>query len=159
MPFPSSATQICRDCGNELPIDRFSRNGRKDGYRRPECRACQHKRSAEINPNYQYTVGAVAARQAHTKMTRSDIDQLKRLKLRQQHAECIYCISVLDEVQAHLDHRTPLSRGGTNEPENLQLLCARCNSEKHAKTHSEYVAWLKAADGHLSPDRQGKLEE
>lgn len=28
------------------------------------------------------------------------------------------------------DHKTPLSRGGTNEPSNLQVLCRRCNSGK-----------------------------
>ena len=30
----------------------------------------------------------------------------------------------------HLDHVTPLSRGGTDHPSNLQPLCARCNLRK-----------------------------
>lgn len=157
MPYPTGKTQICRDCEKELPVENFSRNGKKDGYRRPECRECQHKRSSEINPKYQYTAGAVAARQAHSKISRSEINRLKKVKLQQQGAECIYCTSKLDELKSHLDHRTPLARGGTNSPENLQLLCARCNSEKHAKTHSEYVDWLVSHGEQHAPDRAGKL--
>jgi 5-methylcytosine-specific restriction endonuclease McrA len=33
----------------------------------------------------------------------------------------------------HADHITPLSRGGTNYPRNIQLLCPTCNLEKHAR--------------------------
>jgi 5-methylcytosine-specific restriction endonuclease McrA len=157
MPIPTGDTQICRDCGKKLPIDRFSRSGRTDGYRRPECRSCQTKRSKEINPNYQYTPGAIAAREAHAKLPRSEINLLKKAKLRLQQAQCVYCTAGLDDQHSHLDHRTPLSRGGTNDAENLQLLCARCNSEKHAKTHTEYLTWLRASGAHLAPDRRGKL--
>ena len=34
----------------------------------------------------------------------------------------------------HIDHRVPLSKGGTNWPENLQLLTPSCNLKKGAKT-------------------------
>jgi hypothetical protein len=33
----------------------------------------------------------------------------------------------------HVDHARPLSRGGTNDPTNLQLLCGECNLRKGAR--------------------------
>lgn len=30
------------------------------------------------------------------------------------------------------DHITPLARGGTNQPDNIQVLCRACNARKHA---------------------------
>ena len=33
----------------------------------------------------------------------------------------------------HVDHVRPISRGGTDDLDNLQFLCPRCNLSKHAK--------------------------
>lgn len=42
----------------------------------------------------------------------------------------------------HVDHKTPISRGGSNWPKNLQLLCAFCNISKGAKTQREWYRCL-----------------
>lgn len=53
------------------------------------------------------------------------------------------CVCGADlNIGYHLDHMTPLSRGGSNDPTNLQLLCAPCNSSKGAKTMSEWLGRL-----------------
>ncbi len=44
--------------------------------------------------------------------------------------KCQHC-GVLDDLQ--IDHIKPRSWGGTDEAENLQLLCRRCNRAKGAK--------------------------
>ena len=53
---------------------------------------------------------------------------------------CIYCktsvLSVFD-----IDHIIPVSRGGDNSENNLQLLCPSCNRSKRDKTHTEYIEW------------------
>lgn len=43
------------------------------------------------------------------------------------------CRCPLDETGYHIDHIVPVSRGGSNWPDNLQLLCPKCNMEKSAK--------------------------
>lgn len=42
-----------------------------------------------------------------------------------------------------MDHLTPKSRGGTNDPSNLVPACDRCNNLKGNKTPAEYGAWLR----------------
>jgi hypothetical protein len=47
---------------------------------------------------------------------------------------CVKCGAKQDErTQLHVDHIKPVSRGGTNDPSNLQTLCARCNLGKGAR--------------------------
>ena len=38
-----------------------------------------------------------------------------------------------------IDHIQPISRGGTSDPANLQLLCSHCNRTKHAKDPIEWA--------------------
>lgn len=43
---------------------------------------------------------------------------------------CVYCESI---ERLTIDHIIPVTRGGGNDPENLQTLCRKCNSAKGAK--------------------------
>ena len=45
----------------------------------------------------------------------------------------------------HLEHKIPLSRGGTNARENLDIACQHCNNKKFTKTESEYRKELSYA--------------
>lgn len=58
---------------------------------------------------------------------------------RSQNGMCVYCENRED---LHLDHKIPLSRGGSNWPYNLQWLCQFHNLSKATKTDSEYRALL-----------------
>ena len=63
----------------------------------------------------------------------------------EQLGKCTYCGSKLKD-NFHADHIIPISRselGPTNFAYNIQLLCPTCNISKGAKTHEEYIAYLK----------------
>lgn len=44
----------------------------------------------------------------------------------------------------HLEHKTPISRGGEHSYANTALACAPCNLSKRDKTEAEYREWLQA---------------
>jgi len=63
-----------------------------------------------------------------------------------QHRACAYCGAPMEAY--HLEHRTPLSRQGTNHTENLCLACPWCNNHKHEKTAEEFMEWLGTSSYH-----------
>jgi 5-methylcytosine-specific restriction endonuclease McrA len=64
-------------------------------------------------------------------------DIVKRLLVLQQW-KCRCCGESL-ESGYHLDHIIPLSRGGTNSKENVQLLLPKCNQQKYTLTMEEFL--------------------
>lgn len=59
--------------------------------------------------------------------------------MRLQQGKCACCRVSLKETKHHIDHMTALSRGGTNDDSNLQLLCATCNLQKGAKDPIDFM--------------------
>lgn len=52
---------------------------------------------------------------------------------------CVYCSKILTIVTITMDHRIPLSRGGSNWLSNLVPACVSCNCSKNTKTPKEFV--------------------
>ena len=60
--------------------------------------------------------------------------------------KCRYCKNILKVNNMVCDHSIPLSNGGESVLNNLQMICARCNTRKGPLTHKAYsklLAWLK----------------
>lgn len=68
-------------------------------------------------------------------LPRGTIPKLEKL----QRMKCANCHACL-KAGYHLDHITPISRGGRHEAENVQLLCAPCN---RAKSNLLPAAWAR----------------
>ena len=77
------------------------------------CKAARHRRRARL-------------RNANGSHTAEDIRRLLVL----QKSKCACCKSNIAEGY-HVDHIQPLSKGGSNDWLNLQLLCPTCNMQKH----------------------------
>jgi 5-methylcytosine-specific restriction endonuclease McrA len=66
------------------------------------------------------------------KVTLEDIKKLYSAK------QCFYCSRELTEEEKTVDHKLPVSKGGTNEITNLVICCQTCNSKKSNQTAEEY---------------------
>jgi 5-methylcytosine-specific restriction endonuclease McrA len=64
-------------------------------------------------------------------------DDIARL-MKKQLGKCAWChIDVINNY--HVDHIKALKRGGSNWPQNLQLLCPPCNSRKSMLSMQEFA--------------------
>lgn len=60
-----------------------------------------------------------------------------KLQLRSQKYKCWWCEKPLKGVW-HIDHRIPLSKGGSNWPNNICITCPHCNLSKNNKLPHEF---------------------
>lgn len=105
----------------------------------PRKHAIQHKEWKERNPDrirHLWRMDAARRRGADGQHTEHDINNL----LRGQRKRCVYCHTKLDKF--HVDHIVPVSKGGSNDRKNLQLLCPPCNHKKHAKDPIDFAQSL-----------------
>jgi 5-methylcytosine-specific restriction endonuclease McrA len=65
-----------------------------------------------------------------------------RTQYGRQKGRCYWCGEKVTWRAKHVDHVTPLSRGGSNGPENLVIACAHCNTSKGAKLPEEWAGRL-----------------
>jgi 5-methylcytosine-specific restriction endonuclease McrA len=103
---------------------------RKRTYRQSEHgkaghRAESHKRRSRI----------VAAGGMHTA---NDIGSIRRAQTdKRGRLICWWCSRPI-HGNYHIDHRIPLTRGGSNDPGNLVISCPTCNLRKHDKLPQEW---------------------
>ena len=78
---------------------------------------------------------AIRTKRAGCEGSYSKDDVSKLLVL--QRRTCACCRNKLTKY--HIDHINPLAKGGTNWPENLQLLCQNCNQRKSDKHPIDFM--------------------
>ncbi len=65
-------------------------------------------------------------------------DSLRYRVLRDSGGRCALCGATKKETILDVDHIKPRSKGGTNDIENLQVLCAKCNRSKGNKDDTDF---------------------
>lgn len=127
---------------NEKPSRKASRKAaRREWYdnNRPAIREyhTEYRRSKPEVRKAQSERRRALKKQATGTFTAEDI----RLLMKMQHGKCWWCEADLDD-KYHVDHRIPLSRGGSNDPSNLCLACPTCNTSKQDKLPHEWSGRL-----------------
>jgi 5-methylcytosine-specific restriction endonuclease McrA len=75
----------------------------------------------------------------------STLAKRRRALLQHADARCYYCSAPLTDPlhgrEASIDHKLPVSRGGTNSVENTVLACFPCNKDKGDMTEEEFAVF------------------
>lgn len=125
------------DCGNYIEVQSYSlRKGltRSCGCLQRETITTHGKSQT---PAYKKMKGAERRALKHSldkHYTTEDVEE----KYLDQEGLCYYCGVDLRKTGFHEEHKTPLSRGGANDKENICLSCPPCNLRKNTKTEEEF---------------------
>ncbi len=104
----------------KLEYDRAWRDANREAWRAYQNAYVQNRRARKAKNGGFYTPG--------------DVQRLHE----QQKGCCAACR--ISGVKMQVDHIVPVVKGGSNDPSNLQLLCAPCNKSKGARNFEEWMA-------------------
>ena len=71
-----------------------------------------------------------------------NLKQTQWWKSQKGNGECYYCKKRVHPSELTMDHKVPLSRGGTSSKKNLVPCCKDCNSQKTYLTPQEWTEYL-----------------
>lgn len=125
--------QVCEDCGRELPLSEFPKNGKhKDGStrRRPDCKLCYSlKRSKCTRKRLKKFLNNDKTRTG-TEPELSLMDWATSMVY--FNGVCMYCGKPAPiKGQLTKDHIIPISHGGHTEKTNIGPCCRYCNTSKN----------------------------
>ena len=90
----------------------------------PERESCRRRRAACLGSPGNHTLDDIRAQYGR------------------QAGRCFWCHRKVQWRDKHVDHVTPLSKGGSDGPENLVISCAHCNHRKSAKHPMDWNGML-----------------
>jgi 5-methylcytosine-specific restriction endonuclease McrA len=121
-------------------IDAYRAANRKWATENKERKREMDRRWHAANPDKSrlyHRVNQTRRRLAEGTHTANDILRIMKM----QRNRCAIC-KVKLRGKYHVDHIVPIARGGTHWPSNLQILCAPCNTTKHARDPIDHMQSL-----------------
>lgn len=145
------ANRLCVECNKAACSDWHAANREAANARRMEWTARNRQRHYRNCLAYQrrhpdkhcahQSRRRAQARARAGRYTDADVARI----MRAQRGRCASCRCDLSTGK-HIDHIHPLALGGSNGPENIQLLCPPCNQKKGAK---HPIEWRQSLGGLL----------
>jgi len=141
-------TSYCKNCAaqkqkqyRKLNPERVRKTERKRN-KKPERMENQRKRNREYYKSHPYKKEMMKAknnkRRAHLKGAKGSHTKEDILKIyASQKGKCWWCEKAVGK-NFHIDHRIPISRGGSNDPSNLVVTCPFCNYSKNDRLPHEW---------------------
>lgn len=162
--------RACKICGQEFRVQNRYRYlcsdkckelqnklNSKTALVKPENREKRRKHAAEF---YHTEIGYIKNLQRRIKSeAKSDIDFNDLYNLYKNNHTCYYCGKELQDFtkQKTIDHKIPISRGGTNDINNLVVCCHSCNSGKCDKTDIEYFNYRRLKNYARNKDNNSQV--
>lgn len=135
--------EACDDCGDP---DQVYLPGADRTH--PElCGACNRRKIARDRDHDAYWADPEAGRAKGRRRMQAKRDKLLAQVIDRDGPNCYLC-PLIDQDPApgsEVEHKLPLSRGGTWDLPNLGAACRSCNGSKNDRTVAEWLAWKAAA--------------
>jgi 5-methylcytosine-specific restriction endonuclease McrA len=90
------------------------------------------------------------------------VDELRQLMFDSYGTKCKYCDKILKIDNMVFDHIVPISKQGTSNIDNLQIICRTSNGMKGSLTEETFdilLEWLKTVPDELSRDIRIRLSK
>ena len=145
--------KTCTKCGETKPVNEFCKDARQRSGLHPSCKECRSIVIAKWQKANPQKANAKSAKWREANPESRRIYQQNRREranggklshgiaaklFNLQRGKCTCCGKPLGN-DFHLDHIVPLSLGGTNTDDNMQLLRARCNLQKNKKHPVDFM--------------------
>ena len=98
----------------------------------PPSTAKQKRKAAQLD-DYEILKAKAAALDGKNRRNQAELKQDLKPELA-KYKRCAYCETPLKYQDSHIDHITPVSKGGLGTLNNTVLVCSKCNLSKKAKT-------------------------
>jgi 5-methylcytosine-specific restriction endonuclease McrA len=149
--------KTCTRCGESKPPTHEFFGATPSGGLRGFCRTCMNKASREYEAKNKNRRRARDVKRAQVgDGARRAFDALTKRRLwTKQGGLCLCCLQPIERPEdGHVDHITPISRGGHHDESNFALAHALCNKDKHNKTITEHWEWRVKVG--LDPENIGR---